>query len=554
MSELGGDDPVAAANRPASTIGRASAFLASGTLVSRALGFVSAFVLAQTIGTFGSSADTFNLANQLPNNIYAIIAGGLLSAVLVPQIVRAGLDDDGGQRFINRLVTLGAVVFTGAAVLATLCAPLLVNLYAQSGDGGFSSREIALATAFAYWCLPQVLFYALYSLLGEVLNARGLFGPFTWAPVLNNIIAIAGLVAFLLLFGPADRVDAAAWTPAMIALIGGSATLGIAAQALVLMAFWKRAGLRYRPEFRWRGVGLGRTGKAAAWTFGMILVTQVAGLVESNVATLASGDASVAVLRYAWLIFMLPHSIVTVSIATAYFTRMSGHARDGDLDSVRTDVAASLRSILLVMVFAAVGLIVIALPFATLFSKSYSQTLGLGAVLIAFLLGLIPFTILFVLQRVFYSLEDTRTPFFIQLVQVVLFVALALVAATFPTDLIAVGLASALTVAGTVQTVVAAVVLRRRLGGLDARPVVGQALLFLLATVPAAAAGLGILYALGGLGEGGFPVSGFLGAVVSMALAGFGMAGVYTGVLAITRNEELRTFTAPLLRRIRRAQ
>jgi len=330
MTNPAGDDPVAGATT--STIGRASALLASGTFVSRILGFISAFVLAKTIGIIGAGADTFTLANQLPNNIYAIIAGGLLSAVLVPQIVRAGLHSDGGQKFINRLVTLGIVVFLAAAVFATLCAPLLVRLYTQSGPAGFDGRELALATAFAYWCLPQVLFYALYSLVGEVLNAKGMFGPFTWAPALNNVIAIAGLLVFLAMFGgdPAHR-DAATWTPPMIALIGGSATLGIAAQAFVLFFFWKRAGLSYRPEFRWRGVGLGRTGKAAAWTFGMILVTQVAGLVETNVSTLASGDASVAVLRYAWLIFMLPHSIVAVSIATAYFTRMSQHARDGDL-------------------------------------------------------------------------------------------------------------------------------------------------------------------------------------------------------------------------------
>jgi putative peptidoglycan lipid II flippase len=231
---------------------------------------------------------------------------------------------------------------------------------------------------------------------------------------------------------------------------------------------------------------------------------------------------------------------------------MSGHARDGNLTAVRADVAASLRSILLIMVFAAIGLMVLALPFATLFSKSYPQVLGLGAVLLAFLVGLVPFTILFVLQRVFYSLEDTRTPFFIQLVQAVLFVTLALVAATLPTDLIAIGLASALTIAGTAQTILAAIVLRRRIGGLDAGPVARQALWFLLAALAAAAAGLGILYALGGLGAGAFPVSGFLGGLVSMAVAGFGMAVVYIAVLALTRNPELRSFAGPIVGRIRR--
>ena len=474
--------------------------------------------------------------------------------MLVPQIVRAGLHADGGQQFINRLVTLGIVVFLAAAVVATLCAPLLVRLYAQSGENGFSGAELGLATAFAYWCLPQVLFYALYSLLGEVLNARGMFGPFTWAPAINNVIAIAGLLAFIVMFGGdgAGARDATSWTPPMITLLAGSATLGIAAQAFVLFLFWKRAGLSYRPEFRWRGVGLGRAGKAAAWTFGMILLTQIAGIVETNVSTIASGNASVAVLRYGWLIFMLPHSIVTVSIATAYFTRMSGHARDGDLAAVRRDLASSLRSILLVMVFSAVGLMVLAFPFAALFGSDYPQVQALATVLLAFLPGLIPFSILFVLQRVFYSLEDTRTPFFIQLVQVVLFIAGALVVATLPHDIIAVGLAATLTAAGTVQAIVAAIVLRRRIGGLDAAPVARQALWFVVAALPAAAAGLGILYALGWLARGAFPVSSFLGGVISMAAAGTVMAVVYFGVLAALRNEELRAAAAPLLRRARR--
>lgn len=552
MTDLSAEDPLEATRTPASGLGRASALLASGTFVSRILGFIGALVLARTIGIVGAGADTFTLANQLPNNIYAIIAGGLLSAVLVPQIVRAGLHEDGGQRFINRLVTLGVVVFLAAAALATVGAPLLVRLYAQSGTQGFTEPEIALATAFAYWCLPQVLFYALYSLVGEVLNARGLFGPFTWAPAINNVIAIAGLGVFMALFGgdPAHR-DASSWTPAMIALLGGSATLGIAAQAFVLFFFWRRAGLHYRPEFRWRGVGLGRTGKAAAWTFGMILVTQLAGVVETNVSSLASGAASIAVLRYGWLIFMLPHSIVTVSIATAYFTRMSGHARDGNLASVRADIASSLRSILLIMVFSAVGLMVLAFPFAALFGSDHAQVVALGEVLLAFLPGLIPFSILFVLQRVFYALEDTRTPFFIQLAQAALFVGGALVVATFPLDRIAVGLAAALTIAGTAQAILAAIVLSRRMGGLAAAPVVRQTLWFLLAAVPAAAAGIGVLLALGGFGAGAFPVTG-AGALASMALAGTAMAVVYLGTLAALRNEELRKFTSPLVARLRR--
>ena len=539
-------------------LGRASALLASGTLVSRVLGFVSAVVLAQAIGNKGAGADTFTIANQLPNNIYAIIAGGLLSAVLVPQIVKAGLHDDGGQRFINRVVTLGLAVFLLAAVAATLAAPWLVTLYSQQstdGSNGLSPDEIALATAFAYWCLPQVLFYAIYSLLGEVLNARKIFGPFTWTPVLNNVVAIIGMVVFIVAFGgKTEHTDASTWTPPMIALLAGSATLGIAVQGLGLFYFWRRAGLSYRPDFQWRGVGLGATGKAASWVFGMIVVTQLAGIVQSKVASMAAGgdDASVSILRYSWLIFMLPHSIAAVSIATAYFTRMATHAHEGNLAGVRTDFSASMRSVGLIMVFSAVGLVVLALPFSAVFSSDFGSTQDMAFVLIAYLVGLVPFSILFLIQRTFYSLDDTRTPFFLQVFQSALFVVGALIVGTWEREWIAVGIAAVTAIAGSAQAIAAAVVLRRRLGHIDATRIVKSYAVFALAAVPAAAVGVALLFAMGGTTEGGFAVANPVSAVVSMGVIGSVTALVYIGVLIALRNDELGEILRPIVRRVRR--
>ncbi len=535
-----------------SGIGRASAALASGTIVSRILGFVNAIVLAAAIGYIGAAADGFTLATQIPNSIYALIAGGLLSAVLVPQIVRAAIHDDGGARFINKLVTLGIVAFIVVAAAATLAAPWLVRLYAASGPSGLSADELALATAFAYWCLPQVFFYGLYSLLGQVLNARKVFGPFTWAPALNNVIAILGISIFLVVFGASAALDASAWTPQMIALLGGTATLGIAAQALVLTLFWRRAGLTFRPDFRWRGVGLGRTGQAAAWVFGMILVTQIAAIVETRVATMASGEASLGALKYAWLIFMLPHSIVTVSIATAYFTRMSGHARDGNLAQVRGDLTASLRNILLIMVFSAFGLAVLAYPFAAIFGGDFGDISALGNVTIAYLVGLIPFTILFVLQRVFYSLDNTRTPFFMQVFQSVIFVIGVLLAAMLPTEWIAVGIAGVMTIAGTAQTLLAAALLRKPLGGLDAGPLLRHVAWFAGAAILAAGAGGVIVWAMGGYTPGGFAIDSRFGGIVTLVVAGTAMALIYGAILLLTRNEALNTLAKPILERLRK--
>ncbi|HEV7742017.1 MAG TPA: lipid II flippase MurJ, partial [Pseudolysinimonas sp.] len=516
----------------APSLGRASAALAAGTLVSRVLGFLSIAVLAWTIGATNPGANAFALANQLPNNIYAIVAAGVLSAVLVPQIVRAGLHADGGQDFVNRLVTLGVVVFIAATAIATLCAPLLVDLYTYDSDAGaLQGGGLGLAVAFAYWCLPQILFYAIYSLLGEVLNARGVFGPFTWAPALNNVVRIVTLLIFAAAFGvdPAHQ-DPAHWTGPQIALLAGGTTLGIVAQALVLLLFWRRTGLGFRPDFRWRGVGLGGTVRAAGWTFAMIVVTQLAGIVQSQVAlTAGQSDASVAALGIAWLVFMLPHGIIAVSIATPYFTRMSGHARDGDLAAVRADLSASLRSIGLLVAGSAAALAAAALPFAAVFANAPDQVLAIGVVLLAFLVGLVPFSAVFVMQRAYYALGDTRTPFLFQLVQSALFVAGALtVAATAPDALVAARIALVTSVAGTAQAVVAAVLLRRRLGGVGGGRLVRRFGAYLLATIPAAAAGVGILWLLGGLpGDGGgFAVSGRVPGAASVILIGAVSFGV----------------------------
>jgi putative peptidoglycan lipid II flippase len=540
-----------------SSIGRASALLASGTIVSRLLGFVSAAVLAYTLGTIGVAANTFRIANQLPNNIYAIIAGGLLSAILVPQIVRAGKDADGGEKFVNRVVTLGIVAFLAIAVLATALAGPLVHLYASqatNGSGrGLSEADFQLATAFAYWCLPQVLFYALYSLLGEVLNARRVFGPFTWAPVVNNLVAIAGLVAFNLLFRASSQADASHWTTGMVTLLAGSATLGVIGQALFLALFWRRTGLRFRPEFRWRGVGLGKVGRAAFWTFSMILITQLAGIVQSRIATLAGKhNASNAVLWYAWLIFMLPHGIITISIATPYFTRMSGHAHRGDLDALRSDLGTSLRTIGVLLTFASVALIVVANPFSAVFSQTHAQSVAMAAVLIAYLVGLLPFSIVFVLQRTFYALEDTRTPFLFQTFQSVLLVAGMLFAGTLGAPIIALGIAVATTLADIALVIVAAVLLSRRIHGIGAGAVFRSYLRFAIAVLPAAAVGVGLDYLLGAF-DAGFAVSGRFAALLCVAVIGAGMGLVYAAMLAVLRVPEFNDLLAPIRRRLRRA-
>jgi putative peptidoglycan lipid II flippase len=509
--------------------------LASGTMVSRVLGFVRSWILIQAIGVAAVGANAYSTATVVPNSIYGIIAQGILSAILVPQIVRASVHADGGKAYINKLVTVGIVIFFAVALVATLLAPWLSQLFGAHGAYG------ELVTAFAYWSLPQIFFLALYTLLGEVLNGRKSFGPFTWAPAFNNIVSIAMFIVFMLVFGsdPNNLRTIDAWTPGMIALLGGGATLGIAVQGLVLFLFWRRVGLKFRFDFKWRGVDLGSAGKAAGWTFAMIVGTQIAGVIETNVANTV-GDlpnvASVTVMSTAWLIFMLPFSIVAVSIVTAYYTRMAEHARADDMASFRADFSTATRSISVLISFFCVAVIVAAYPISVVFTTS--SYAAMGNVLIAYAIGMVPFCMLFVVQRAFYSLGDTRTPFVYTVVQASLVIIGVIGCLFLPPEFRAMGIALAVSFGGIVQALIAAVMLRRRMGRIDGRRIVRGLWRYVLSAVVSGLAGFAVLALLGGVTDG-FAVSGKVAAILSIAAIGVVMLAVYVGMLRALRTEEL---------------
>lgn len=532
-----------------SGLGRASVLIGAGTIVSRVTGLLRTIVLVSAIGSVASRAgDAFGTAVSLPNSVYAIISAGLLTAVIVPQIVRAAAQEDGGRAFISKLLTLGAVILLIATGITTALAPWLVTLYAPA----YKPDQLALATAFAYWLLPQIFFFGMFALLGEILNARRVFGPYTWAPIVNNVVSIAGFAIFLWLFGgPVSSVSD--WTPDMIALLAGSATAGIIVQCVVLLLFWRRAGLRVRPDFRWRGVGLRHVGRLAGWTFLMVIVGQVAGIVQSRIVSPASGDGAAALAtQNAWLIFMLPYSIIVLSIGTPYFTQLSEHAHAGRDDAVRTDIGRSIRVLGLFTVIATVAVLVAAVPASRIFTDSAGQAVEASLVLAAYMVSLVPLAVLFVVQRSFYAYNDTRTPFFFTLLQGAIVVGTALVAellltaGVIPLTMLAATIALGQSLASLVQVVVAAILLHRRLDGIHTAAWMRALAFFALAAIPAAAAGWGV-YLLSGGADGWMAADKFLGALGAVVI-GLVCLIVYFGVLALFRTPDLAPATAILRR------
>nr|WP_274636645.1 murein biosynthesis integral membrane protein MurJ [Microbacterium bovistercoris] len=530
-----------------SGVGRASVLIGAGTVVSRLSGFLRQIVLVAAVGGQVSAAgNAFGLANQLPNNIYAIISTGLLAAVVVPQIVQAASHPDGGTAFISKLFTLGAVALLGVTAIAMVCAPLLVQLYGWR----FPTEQRALATAFAYWCLPQILFYGLYALVGESLNARRVYGPFTWAPIVNNIVSIAGFAAFILMFGPTG--SSLEWTPGMVALLGGTATAGILVQALILAAFWPRAHLRVRLDFRWRGVGLGRIGRLAGWTFLMVLLGQLAGVVQSMVLSGASQDyPGILATQNAWLLYMIPYSLIVLSIGTPYFTRLSEHAAAGRHDEVRADIGRSIRTLGVFIVISTFALAAASVPASRLFSTTAGEASAAAVVLVCFLVGLIPNAVQFTIQRTFYMYNDTRTPFLFTIVQAAIVIGATVAAgAALPLEFIAAGLALAQSGAAIVQLVLATWLLHRKIGDLGARswiPALGR---FIAAAIPAGLAGWGVFLLTGGV-DGWTTASRVLGAV-GAALIGLVAVAVYGVFLALLRAPELGPALALARRFVRR--
>lgn len=465
-----------------------SLVMAAGTVVSRTSGFVRSLLLALALGT-QLHADVFTIANTVPNMVYILLAGGIFNAVLVPQLVRTmQADPDGGQAYLNRIVTLATIGLGGITVLLVVAAPWVMRIYL---DDAYFTPEFAeqrdSVIDFARLCLPQVFFYGMFVLLGQVLNSRDRFGPMMWAPIANNVLSIGVLLVYVLLYGPAEGDELrGGFTTGQEWLLGLGSTLGIVAQLLVLIPYLRAAGVRYRPRFDYRGTGLGHTFRLGVWTLLFVVVNQVAYTVvvrlassgTAEAAAAAGGEAGTGYTIYsgAFLLVMVPHSIVTVSLATAVLPRLSRLAQDQEWSRIGGQVAETLRTGLALIVPFAFLLPAIALPLAGIVwnygaaSETYTD---FADSLAWFAPGLVFFTVHYLMLRGFYALEQTRTAFWVQCViaAVNVVAALAVTARTSPQDTAA-GLVAAYGCAYAVGALTSYLVLRRRLGGLGSHQTV----------------------------------------------------------------------------------
>ncbi|HWJ83688.1 MAG TPA: murein biosynthesis integral membrane protein MurJ [Nocardioides sp.] len=402
-----------------------SAVMAAGTVVSRFSGFIRSTLLVAALGA-SLHADLFTIANTVPNMLYILVAGGVFNAVLVPQLVRAMKSDaDGGAAYVDRVITL-AVLFLGAVTaLLVVAAPWVMGLLLNERyDDPALAAQRASAIDLARYCLPQVFFYGMFVLVGQVLNARGRFGPMMWAPIANNVISVGVLVVYLVAFGPASGAELGGpFTPTQEAVLGIGSTLGIAAQFVILVPYLRAAGVRITPRFDFRGTGLGATLRLGVWTVLFVVVNQAAYVVVVRLAsggTAAAADGTgITIYSGVQLVSMVPHSVITVSLATAILPRLSRHAADDDRPAFGRTLTDTGRSAL-----------VVAIPWAALLpvvAPEIAQVIwGHGATadswdrfvpsLSLFGAGLVFFTVHYLTLRGYYALELNRRVFWIQCV------------------------------------------------------------------------------------------------------------------------------------------
>ncbi|MER5641824.1 murein biosynthesis integral membrane protein MurJ [Kitasatospora sp. NPDC002227] len=409
--------PAEAEPAPAST-GRNGLIMALGSLASRALGFVRSamIVAALTTGPVGSA---FNVGNSLPNIVYMMLIGGALASVFVPELVHAAqTHKDGGAAYTDRLLTLCGVVLVVLTVGAWLFAPQIVDVYSD-----YSGAQRDLTIAFARYCLPQIFFYGVFTLLGQVLNARDKFGAMMWTPVLNNVVAIAVFGLYIAISNHAEKAEQ--MTSGQTMLLGLGSTLGIVIQALGLLPSLRAAKFRYRPRFDWRGTGLAKPLRSAGWALLLVLVTQLSFAVITQLTTRAENlgkpfgidYAGNAAYNYAYQLFVVPQGVITISLVTALLPQMTRAATAKNLPAIGADLADMLRTSAGMIIPASVIMVALAGPICSVaYLHGRMTPVGVEVIsqaLIAFVIGLPAFCAQYALARGFYAMGDARTPFWL---------------------------------------------------------------------------------------------------------------------------------------------
>lgn len=526
-----------------------SAIMALGSLVSRGTGFLRTVALGAALGGF-AVGNAYTTAQFFPNMVYEFLLGGILTSVLVPVLVRRRKNDsDRGEAYAQRLLTLAVIALGVVAALATLLAPVLTALYV--GDGASPGFE-RLVTLLSYLMLPMLFFTGLSALMSAVLNTWGHFAAPMWTPILNNLVVLAICGVYLAIFG-SDLVQPDEMTSGRVLLIGGGTLLGVAVQAAGLVPALRRVGFRWRWRLGLGDLGLAELARLGAWMICYVGVSQIGLLFVVNLLSRSKGkEAGLLIYNNVFLLVMMAHGIIAVSIITALMPRMSAAAADGRYRDLAADLARGTRTVTAVLAPIAVCYAVLAKPIPfTLFrfgAFNADNASATAPVLLVGALALVPFAISQLFTFAFYALPDTRTPALINIPVVALRVAVQIgLFLAFSAAFAAAGMMLGNAVSYLAAAVVSAWLLRRRIGRIGLAEIMRTVGRVALAALGAALVGLLVVAVLPG---GDTP--GRAAAFLQLVVGGAAIGATYLGLATVLRIREISDVVGLVRRRLRR--
>jgi putative peptidoglycan lipid II flippase len=518
---------------------RSSALVAVGTMLSRVTGFARIAALAYALGA-STLAGTYSYANEAPNIVYELLLGGVLTATLVPLFVRYHETNDDDAP--SAIFTVAIVALAAITVIGVVAAPWIVDLYTLNVKGANVAQQQQLATDLLRLFMPQMLFYGIVTLATAMLNARRRFLAAAFAPVLNNVVVIAVFLALPRIADGSLSVHHVLDDRGLLLLVGLGTTAGVVVMALALLPPLARLRTHLRFLPRWRHPAVTTMLRLSGWTVGYVIANQIALLIVTILANGTDGGPFIYISAYAF--FQLPHGLFAVSLMTTFTPEMASAATRGDLTSLRNQLSRGIRLAALVIVPASALYIGLARPMiVTLLQRGAFSAADASAVadtLVAFSIGLLPFSIYLFAMRAFYARHDTFTPFWINCIENAVNIALA-----FPLYawLGIPGLALAFALAYFVAAFITLGVLRARLHGID-----GAQMAASLTRIVAAGVVVGVVsWAVGEL----IGWSSFGHALLALVAGSAAGGAVYLGLLLLLRVDELSAVLALVPARLR---
>ncbi len=519
-------------------LGRSAAVMAVGTALSRVTGLGRLAALVYALGVTESRlADSYNIANTMPNILYELVLGGVLSSVFVPVVVeqlRTRKPKDADEA-VSAMATTAMVLLVALSALTVVAAPWVIKLFTLRVSGPEAVQQQELATFFLRFFAPQIAFYGYAAIAGGLLNAHHRFAVPMFAPILNNLVVIATFLAFAATFGSSASDAAVVDDLGAKLLLALGTTGGVAAMALAHWPYVRRlpSRLRFRPDFRHPAVR--KLAGLSTWTLGYVVANQVGLGIGLVLANGVQGGPTAFFTAFAF--FQLPYGIAAVSVMTALSPRMAAQAVDGDDRAFAASVAGGVRALGLVMLPATAAYLALAKPLlSTLLEHgvvSADSSELLARMLQMFAFGLLPFSLFLLFLRAFYARQDARTPMLVNLALNAVFIGATV--ALFP-SLDVRGLALAHSLCYLAGAALAGRLLSRRVGGLRLRPV---AAVLARVAVASALAGAAMVATAGAFDRD----------VVQLVVGGLAGAAVFVGACKLLRVDDLGEMRRILLRR-----